>query len=365
MPMPVQQHRSGLPRLRRALAAGVVRLGFLGGSITDQKTRVRWPEAVLAWFNAAYPQTRLVVENAAIGATGSDLAAFRARRDILERDCDLVFVEYAVNDHGTPPSRRARAREGLLRQLLAEPRDVVLVHTFMPEHHADLLAGRAPASVCDFELLAEHYHLSSVYVGLHALREVEAGLLRWEEWLPDNLHPEARGSLSYAQAVIAHLVHELSPARASAAAAPSGSALPEPLDTRRWERVALLPYADITRSGPWSERRWGQLNWIDQVLHTTAPGATLRARFSGHTLVAATDFGAHSSELRWRVDGGQWKTTERERPAWCGDSGWFRVDVLAEDLTDGEHVVEIETARGVRPDCRGCTTDLVFLGAVR
>jgi hypothetical protein len=368
--LPVHQPRSGLPRLRRALASGVVRLGFLGGSITDQKTGARWPEPVLAWFSATFPQVRLIVENAAIGATGSDLAAFRAARDAIARDCDLVFVEYAVNDQGTPPLRRRRAREGLLRQLLAEPRDVVLVYTFMQEHHADIAAGRMPASVADFETLAAHYRLGSVWVGLHALREVEAGLLRWEEWLPDGLHPEHRGSLSYAQAVIAFLQRALaepSPESAretSPAPAPSGPELPSPLDPLCWQHVSQIPYADIARTGPWTERRWGQLNWIDQVLRCTGPGATLTARFHGRGLVAAFDFGATSAEFRWRIDGGGWQVSERERPAWAGPSGWFRPSVLAEDLAPGHHTVELETTRGLRPDCTGCTTDLVFFGVI-
>ncbi|MCU0791546.1 MAG: GDSL-type esterase/lipase family protein [Opitutaceae bacterium] len=363
MPLAIHRRRSPLPRFRRALKTGVLRVGFLGGSITDQKTGRRWPEPVLAWLGQRYPSLRLVVENAAIGATGSDLAAFRAGRDIVARDCDLVFVEYAVNDQGTPPERRARAREGVLRQLLAEARDVVLVYTFMPEHLADLRDGRDPASVADFERLADHYSLPAVYVGLHAWREVERGLLRWEEWLPDNLHPEERGSLSYAQAVIAHLETSLAlpPASATTPAAP----IPAPLDARNWENVSMIPYAEIARTGPWSERRWGQLNWIDQVLHTTGPGATLRTRFTGHTLVAATDFGSLSSELRWRIDGGEWSVTARARPAWCGTSGWFRVDVLAEDLADGEHTLELETALGVLENVTGCTTRIAFLGVVR
>lgn len=362
-PLDLHRVRSSLPHLRRALASGVVRLGFLGGSITDQKTRERWPEPFVAWFLSAFPGVRVVVENAAIGATGSDLAAFRARRDILARDCDLVFVEYAVNDHGTPPARRARAREGLLRQLLAAPLDVVLVHTFMPEHLADLDADRPPQSVSDFDNIAAHYGVGSAYAGLHALREHRAGLLRWEDWLPDNLHPGSRGSLSYARAVIDHVEQALNlPVSSSGPHAPG--ALPPPLDPLCWETVSTLPFADIRRSGPWSERRWGQLNWIDQVLHTTAPGATLCATFTGHTLIAAFDFGKSSSEFRWRIDLGEWQKTDRERPSWCGEAGWFRPEVLAEKLSPGSHRLDIEFFRSTRPEVTGCTTNLVFLGTV-
>ncbi|MEX1111463.1 MAG: hypothetical protein WEB31_06645 [Chthoniobacterales bacterium] len=39
----VHRTRGPLPNFCRALASGTVRVGFLGGSITDQKTGTRWP----------------------------------------------------------------------------------------------------------------------------------------------------------------------------------------------------------------------------------------------------------------------------------------------------------------------------------
>jgi hypothetical protein len=344
-----------------------LRIGFLGGSITDQRTGKRWSEDVVAWFSRRFSGVRLIVENAAISATGSNLAVFRAARDIIDRRCDLVFVEYAVNDNHEPPLRYRRSREGLLRQLLAEPRDVVLVYTHRKEFYPDMLAGRVPPSIADFEALGAHYRLSSVWAGLHALREVEAGLLRWEEWLPDGLHPEARGSLAYAESVVAVLRSGLvDPCVGSVvSAAPAGDALPAPLDPLCWEKVSLIPFASITRSGPWTERRHESSGWIDQVLFCTAPGATLSARFDGRGLVAGFDFGKNSGEFRWRIDGGEWRVSERARDWWVGDSGWFRPSVLAEDLEPGSHVLEFETRRGVRDECKGCTTALAFLGVIQ
>ncbi len=354
----VHRTRGPLPNFGRALASGTVRVGFLGGSITDQKTGTRWPEGFAVWLTSKWPKVRWILENAAIGATGSDLAVFRARRDIIDRACDLVFVEYAVNDNGTPPELRARAREGILRQLLASGRtDVVLVYTFMREFHEEMEAGRVPPSVAGFETLADHYGVSSVWVGLQAWREVREGLMRWEEWLPDGLHPEHRGSHSYAQAVIAAIEKGL-------AAKGKSKELPVALDPFCWEKPRFVPFADIERAGPWTERRWGALNWIDQVLFTTAPGATLRGTFRGRNLVAGFDFGSASSEIRWRIDNGEWQTSVRDRPAWCGTSGWYRPLVLAENLKPGPHTFEVETLQGGTPECTGCTTCIPFIASV-
>jgi hypothetical protein len=354
----IQHVRGPLTHFRRALASGTVRVGFLGGSITDQGTGTRWPEAFAAWLTSRWPRVRWILENAAIGATGSDLAVFRARRDAIERDCDLVFVEYAVNDQGTPPVRRARAREGLLRQLLAGgKRDVVLVHTFAREFHEDMEARREPESVADFEILANHYGLNSVWAGLHAWREVRGGLMRWEEWLPDGLHPEHRGSYSYAQAIVANI-------EAGLAFRGRGKPRPKALDPLCWESPRFIPFGEIERTGPWTERRWGSLNWIDQVLFTTGLGATLRGRFHGRNLVAGFDFGSASSEIRWRIDQGPWETSVRDRPAWCGSRGWYRPLVLAENLKSGGHTFELETLHGNTPECTGCTTCIPFIASV-
>jgi len=354
----VHRTRGPLPNFRRALESGTVRVGFLGGSITDQKTGTRWPEGLAGWLTAKWPKVRWILENAAIGATGSDLAVFRAKRDITDRMCDLVLVEYAVNDNGTPPERRARAREGVLRQLLASGRtDVGLVYTFMREFEEDMEAGRVPPSVAGFEVLAAHYRLSSVWVGLQAWREVREGLMRREEWLPDGLHPEHRGSHSYAQTVIAAIEKGL-------AAKAKSKALPPALDPHCWEKPRFVPFAEIERAGPWTERRWGALNWIDQVLFTTAPGATLRGKFRGRSLVAGFDFGSASSEVRWRIDGGEWQTSARDRPSWCGASGWYRPLVLAENIQPGPHTFELETIHGNAPECTGCTTCIPFIASV-
>ncbi|HEX2950404.1 MAG TPA: SGNH/GDSL hydrolase family protein, partial [Armatimonadota bacterium] len=198
----VQVYRSGLQRTRAKLAQGTLTIGYIGGSITDGRAVHNWPYPVTGWFADRFPTVRICEENAAIGATGSPLAAFRAQHDLIDRNCDLVFVEYAVNDNGLPSDERRRTREGLLRQLLAgEGRDIIIVYTYCQDMYADMVAGQIPVSIREFEELADHYGIPSVWMGLHAFNDVKAGRMRWEEWLPDGLHPQDRGSYSYAQSV--------------------------------------------------------------------------------------------------------------------------------------------------------------------
>jgi hypothetical protein len=337
-----------------------LKVGFLGGSITDPSTANRWPEPLAGWLTDAQPGLRLAIENAAIGATGSELAAVRATPDIVARGCDLVFVEYAVNDFGTESGLRARAREGVLRQLLRGGTcDVVLVYTYGPDMQADMLAGRVPPSIADFELLAEHYGLNSVWVGLHSFREVQRGIMTWEEWLPDGLHPESRGSLSYAQAVMAFL----SEAIARPAQQPK-PAFPAALTPGAWEQMSRVAFDAVELSGPWAVRRSQLCRGVDELLVSSAPGAELKFKFTGRGLLIGFDFGRTAGEFRYRVDGGPWITTCRDCPSWAGPFGWLRHYLISETLTAGPHTFELVTLPGATTEVRGTRTAIGFFAVI-
>ena len=361
---PVARRRAPLSHTRAALARGRLGVGFLGGSITAPQARNCWPESFGAWLSQAHPEIRLTFTNAALGATGSDLAVFRVQAEIIQRGCDLVLVEYAVNDFDQPTPRRQRTREGLLRQLASASCDVVLVHTFRPEMLAEMDAGRVPASIAEFEVLAGHYGLNSIWMGLASLREVRSGRMTMAGWLPDGLHPGPDGSLSYARSVSAAFAPELSAAPA-AADAPSPTARPEPLDPGAWEQVELMPLGSAERHGPWTLGAWHACPGMNVALHTLAPAAGLRFGFTGRGLVLGFDFGRDSGEVRYRLDAGPWRETRRAHPDWVGASGWFRPEVIADDLPPGRHQFELATVHRAAAHGGGTATTLGFLGVIK
>lgn len=363
MALKTHQHRSGLPRIIEKLKEGTVTLGFIGGSITDAESGKRWPEYVIGWFARNYPGVRFYVENAAIGATGSDLAVFRAERDLINRGCDIVFIEYAVNDIGETSEKRMRTREGLIRKLLQEERDLVITYTYSQEMYEYMKEGKMPPSIEEFEALAEHYHISSIWMGLYALEEVKKGMMRWEEWLPDGLHPEERGSFSYAQSVIQFLTKELIE-EPNVKPIPAGKGIPEPVNVLNWGKSHLIPFSEVSLEGPWSIRRWRNHNMIDQVLWTSAIGAKLSFSFKGRGLSMAFDFGKTSAEFRYRLDCGEWIETKRERPWWVGDQGWYKLENLYDDLENKMHEFELEVIHGNREECKGTNFRLIFIGVI-
>jgi hypothetical protein len=330
----------------------------MGGSITSQHTGTRWPEAFIASWLQAHPGLRLEVENVAIGATGSDLGVFMPNLEPRLAGCDLIFVEYSVNDQGVPADRRRRSREGLLRRLLGLGCDLVLVHTYCPEMREDMEQGQVPASVADFELLADYYDVGSVWVGLHAFRAALAGTLRWEDWLPDGLHPETHGSLAYAEPLFRFVHSAFGTTDLDGELRPP---LSPPLDPRCWQSASILPLARVETTGPWSLRRWQTCQGLKQALHSTATGARLGFSFEGFGCVLGFDFGRLSGEILHRVDGGPWLRTERDRPSWCGDRGWLRPLVI--ELPEaGAHRVDLETCHAPLPGGHGSHTTLGLIG---
>lgn len=328
--------RSGLTRTRAALARGRLTLGFLGGSITAAGCEHNWPEPVARWFRRAFPSVEVRVVNAAVGGTGSEIGLFRTDRDILAHDPDLVFVEYAVNDGGSIDG--PAAREGIVRKLLAgRGRDVALVYTFCRDHLKAMLDNRPPATVLSMEALAEHYRLNSVWMGLHALRAVESGRLRWAEWLPDNLHPGHRGSLEYGEAVIAFLESAL-----RGTAREPARKMPEPMSPGNWEKGCAVSPEKARTTGFWLLEKWVHGTWFDFALTTCAPGARLEFEFKGRLVAVMTDWNLQSAAFRHRIDGGAWRIVRYEYPQWLGLWHHLRMPVLGKNLAAGRHTLELE-----------------------
>ena len=121
-------------RVVARLDAGMsVKVCILGGSMSLSGQHGGWPESLVGWMSATWPNAHVTLHNGAIGATGSTFFALCADSR-LPSACDLIILEHALNDGEQaqvidPPSMRLRALvyEVLVRRLLARtPRPVLL-----------------------------------------------------------------------------------------------------------------------------------------------------------------------------------------------------------------------------------------------
>jgi len=418
MTLPSIRPRRPLKQWNTCLQQGSVTIGFMGGSITDARPRHNWPEYVTEWLMLTYPNVRCRIENAAIGATGSDLAALRVERDMIKRNCDVVFIEYAVNDKDVPSKRRRRTQEGLVRQLLnAGITELIFVYTFSSDMKEAMEQGHYPASIAELEELASHYHIPSIWVGKHGLEQVAGGKLTMEQWLPDGLHPQEQGSRIYADCVIRYLQSELlkPDALEKANFVPEhelfvreqerniqeleskvvkleafhidhsadawrmermeGSLpqalkhnviplLPRALDSRCWEYVTELPMSELHTEGQWVEQRWHDYEWIDIMLETRQLNASLRFSFQGRGLMLVFDYGYRSAEFVYRLDDGEWIHSNRDCPEWVGAEGWLRLFDCGDDLEARQHTFELRVVEPMH-ERQAALGDFIFrLGKV-
>ncbi|MGD0538440.1 MAG: SGNH/GDSL hydrolase family protein [Verrucomicrobiota bacterium] len=317
------QSRGGLPNvLAKLRAGGQVRVAYLGGSITAQPG---WRPKTLKWFQEQFPAARVSEINAAIGGTGSDLGVFRLRRDVLDHQPDLLFVEFAVNDGGAAPEQIHRCLEGIVRQTWrAFPAcDICFVYTLAGNMLESLQRGELPRSAAAMEQVAAHYGIPSINFGLEVARLEKEGKLVFKGTLPTNdteraalggkivfspdaVHPfPETGHELYLQAV----VRAFTQMRASPGL-PTLHPLPAPFRADNWEQAKLIPLtAELTGPG-WMRfdpatnhlaRDFSQR--LPALWCAEKPGDTLTFRFRGTAAQVYDLLGPDCGQVRVTLDG--------------------------------------------------------------
>lgn len=255
--------RSGLTNTAAKLAAtGEVHIAYLGGSITEAKG---WRAYTREWLQKQNRKAKLVEIHAAISGSGSEFGACRLQREVLEKKPDLLFVEFAVNDGGTPPDRIIRAMEGIVRQTRAAcpGAEICFVYTLSEGDAKTLQAGRLQKSVVAMETVAQHYGIPSIHFGIEVARLEKDRRLQMKGRLPTNDKERDAirnrivfsGDGTHPHRETGHLLYLESLARAwplLATATGTVDRPPAPIDPENWVNASMIPVAQIARSGGWT-----------------------------------------------------------------------------------------------------------------
>ncbi len=307
-------------------------VGVIGGSITQgakaSKPELRYGDLVAAWWRRAFPGAAVTFVNAGIGATGSNYGALRAERDLLSKGPDVVVVEYAVNDGGTPQA--AETLEGIVRQILKRPNVPAVVLLFM--------VNRNGGSAQDwFVKVGEHYRLPMVSYRDAVWPEIQAGRLAWTDVSPDEVHPNDRGHAWAADWIGRMLQGALDRLPAAGATLPEPPALPVPRFSDLFERTSLFEAGALK---PVANQGWAfdekKKGWV-----SATPGAVIefevegRVVFSMHHVVRGA-----MGRARVTVDGAAPRTLE----GWFDQTwgGYRQTNELVRDLAPGRHRVRLE-----------------------
>lgn len=316
-------------------------IGYLGGSITygvgaTQPDRTSWRARTTRWFRERFPESTVCEINAALNGTGSDLAAFRVGDDLLRHKPDLIFVEFAVNDHRLPAAAIVRATEGLVRRIQRESpqTDIVFVLATMrslAERHA------VPPPVHAHRQVARHYRLEEIDAGRAFLNAMAGSCESWESLTTDGCHPTDRGHAVYGRAVREFL--ERNVGRKVCAR----SFLPKPLSLHPLERGRVLAvHQDPPPGWRWEDENVGR--FLRGRLVSDSPGSEIRFAFNGTAVGLYWLVSEDSGAIDWSIDDSPperkecWDeyATRFARPHYC---------VFSDSLCPGTHELRIRVSR--------------------
>lgn len=336
-----------MARLRRG---ETIRVAYMGGSITtgyaaSPPSSAGYAGRVDRWWQAKAKahKGQVVYYNMGVSGTDSAAGACRVKSHILGNEIDLVVLEFAINDQWLDPTIRKEAYEGAIRQILNAPGDIALMLLFLCQK-GDPRQGQQ----AEQEPIGRHYGLPTISFPDSFQRDVEQGLVTWDDAFDEPIHPNSNGHriiAGYITQYLDEVWNSLPPDEDLPAVPPVPAPLYSddyeftrdygnqdlaPLTMRGWE-----PGSDIHPE--WIGRGGAKRGWT-----TTAEDALLEFKLTGRIIGV---FYAESDQYR-NLEA--WVDDASERPVELpcyvsyrtGYLGWaYRL--IAKDLPPGEHVLHI------------------------
>ncbi len=171
-----------------------VNVVFLGGSITQGTGSSNAKETCYAaltgkWFESTFKTAdrNVTWHNMGVGGTPSQYGLLRLNRDVVSKDPDIVFVEFAVNDSG---SDTRRYMEGIVRSLLALEKVPYIVFLYTTNE-------TYTTSTAYHEQVAEFYGIPQISLKDALKRELNGANAREAGYLKDSVHPSDLGYAVY------------------------------------------------------------------------------------------------------------------------------------------------------------------------
>lgn len=363
----LERFRDGIPHFLSKISKGEpVKVAYFGGSITAANG---WRVQTLRLFNEKYAPSRFTEINAAIGGTGSDLGAFRCGFDVLRHDPDLVFVEFCVNDGGTPTELIWRQMEGITRQIWKHDlaTDIVFVYTFRVGHEKDYRENRVPRPVAAMEQVADFYGIPSLDFNIPVVDQEREGKLIFQSETPvegklqfstDGVHPLEQGHEIYSKVVFDAFekMREENSRRPYLDPGIRTEKLAKAFVEDNYENAKLVPIKKSQLSGKWdtlpsdSSLAWIKSRLGDTVYVSDEPGARLTIHFKGTRLGIYDVLGPNGGQVNVTVDQRRLESPIPRFDSYCTYWRLATLDVASDLDPNVEHeaVVEIDAAEPSR-----------------
>ncbi len=363
--LPVENYisiRGGLSNFYKTVTSHqTATVAFLGGSITYNPG---WRDSVYVYLQTRFPKAKFHFIMAGIPSLGSLPHAFRLQQDVLDSGkIDLLFVEAAVNDrtNKTDSITQVRDLEGIVRHAKkSNPEmDIILLSFADPEKTSDYTKGIVPTEIFNHELVASHYHLSSINLAKEVQDKMKNGEFNWEKDFKD-LHPSPFGQQLYFQAIKKLFddcfIHQTTDPFTS---------MPidkiSPLDKANFSNGK---YIDITKAT--TDDNWKRIkNWTPSdslatrdgfvhvpVLEAVKPASTLRFAFKGTAVGIAVVAGSDAGILSYAIDNESYKTID-QYTEWSSFLylPWYLL--LGSNLKSNAHILHLKISEHKNKNSKG------------
>jgi lysophospholipase L1-like esterase len=361
-------------RLQRLIQKGLngtpVTIATIGGSITAgtgaSNAGHNYANLLEDWWNETFPASTSTLVNAGIGGTGSDYGSLRAQRDVLSYNPDLVIVEFAVNDLGSP---YGDTYEGLVRQLLDAPSQPAVILLFMMTYQLPVVESNLTAQPWQ-AVIGANYNVPMVSYFNAISPELTAGNISLAQISADGVHPSDLGHAYAAQFIEQNIQIAIENFAPGAPLEPV-PATPSPVYSSDFEFTSLeegngtwgAPLNPTNNQG-WvavSTSPGGALNFPDAGLQSSSPGSMLNFTVTGRDiLIGYWQSNGPMGEASVTVDGGVPVILDA---FYITEAGAHLMSRVANGLADGPHQVQIQLLSTQDAGSTGNTFDVLCVGA--
>lgn len=181
-------------KIKKAQSGEKVTIAYLGGSITEGASA--GPDGCYAKLSYNYFKDKfgtgdnVEYVNAGLSGTPSKLGNLRLQRDILSKDPDICFIEFAVND--SRDDQHKAAYESIIRDLLEHDVAVILLFARMD-------SGYSAQDV--MKPIGEYYSVPMISYADGITYAFDSGFMTWSDFSGDYTHPNEEGHALVAEII--------------------------------------------------------------------------------------------------------------------------------------------------------------------
>ncbi len=174
--------------MRKAEAGEEITIGVIGGSITEGYTTSAYKNCYAShfqsWWKERFPEAKINFVNAGVAGTSSYLGVHRVQEDLLDKNPDVVIVEFSVNDGNDFFYKKSY--DNLVRRIMKWESEPAVMLLFTVQDNGTCAQEND-------SLIGFRYRLPMLSYGNAVLPEIEAGSFQWSDISPDTVHPNDRG----------------------------------------------------------------------------------------------------------------------------------------------------------------------------